>query len=77
MLRFDNKVSSGNIITVAILILGAITAYFDLYRDVQLLTAAQANQTRTETEHYSAVLEELREIKQDVKELRKEVHNAK
>ena len=77
MLKFDNKISSGNIITVGILVLGAITAYFDLYRDVQLLSQAQAIQVRTEREHYQSMLEDLREIKQDVKEIRKEIKDAK
>lgn len=69
MLRIERKISVGNILTILALVGSLLGIYVDFEKRITLVEAAQAVQTATERDHYLSIIQDIREVKMDIKKL--------
>lgn len=69
MLKIEPKISAGNILTIVALVGSLLGIYVDFEKRITLVEAVQAAQTATEREHYLSIIQDIREVKMDIKKL--------
>lgn len=69
MLKIEPKISAGNILTIVALVGSLLGIYVDFEKRITLVEAVQATQTATEREHYLSIIQDIREVKTDIKKL--------
>lgn len=69
MLKLDPKISAGNILTIVAIVGSLLGMYVDFEKRLTFVETVQANQTSTEREHYLSIINDIRELRTDVKKL--------
>lgn len=69
MLKVERTISVGNVLTIVALVGSLLGIYVDFEKRITLVEAVQATQTATEREHYLSIIQDIREVKTDIKKL--------
>jgi hypothetical protein len=76
-IQFDNKISVGNVIALFTMVVTVLAAYFDILKDVRIISGAQAYQVTTQEFQYRILYQELQLIKEQLARLQEKQGNVK
>jgi len=77
MFKFDPRVSLGNILTLLIIAGSILAAIGDFNTRLTVVTAAQAKAESTVREHYVTIMQDVRELRSELRALRELLENHK
>lgn len=69
MLKLERNVSIGNILTIVAIVGSLLGIYVDFEKRLTLVENVQATQIVTERDHYLSIINDIREVKMDIKKL--------
>ena len=77
MFKFDPRISLGNILTLLIIAGSIFAAIGDFNTRLTVVTAAQAQAEFTVREYYATIMQDVRELRSELRALRESLENRK